>query len=83
MIRFASLRQTARNCLWISVVSIVLACLFNTRITRGDTPETIVACAVLGAGMLAVPYTVIRFRSDFRPVLNAYRTGELARMKQQ
>ena len=71
---FEPWRALARDCLWYSVV-LIMAASFSKTIEKRNIlrADTLVILLILVAGMVIVPVTVYKFRSNFRELLGSYR----------
>ena len=83
---FEPWRAKARDCLWYSVV-LIMAASFSKTIEKKNIlqADTLVILLILVTGMVIVPVTVHKFRSNFRKLLRSYRVMATVkpRMSQQ
>ncbi len=83
ILRFHNMRLWARNALWVSII--LLLCAGCSEIFAKSRLGTgaYIQFGILVLGALAVPYSVVQFRSEYRPLLMAYREDQSSKPRKK
>ena len=73
ILRFTNMRNLARNALWSSIIFLLCACCSEIFAKANVGVFAFILFGILLTGAVAVPFTVVEFRSAYRPLLAAYR----------
>ena len=73
ILRFSRMRLLARNALWSSILFLLCACCSEIFAKANVGVFAFILFGILLTGAVAVPFTVVEFRSAYRPLLAAYR----------